>query len=229
MRRPLGFLLAAALAAALALGSCGDDGGDGGASSAPAVKVDTKRLRAIKRLAPADRRALERALRAFDELDDAQTSSEAELEAVLRPALDACAALDPDDPLLSVLRASCPALGSFLRGLTGLGTCEQGDDCRDVALATVAALRVVVKSSRVENRAVGATRLPRRCKRVLDTSRSAYRGYALIDAALEEIATAMESGTDDDRRAALAALAAFRLDEPSSGKSALRRFRAHCR
>jgi hypothetical protein len=222
--RPLALLLVAALA----LGACGDDGGDD-AGAATLVKLDEKGLRAIKRFAPADARAIERVYRALIEFEDAEASSRAEVDAALRPTLDSCRALDADDPLLSVLRASCPVLGVFYRNLTELGTCEEGDACRDAALAAVAALRDNVKLTRHEGRAVRATRLPRACKRVLITPRSTYSAYNDLDAALEGVATAMESGTDDDRIAALAALAT--LDGGSSGstKSSLRRFRAHCR
>lgn len=224
MARPVALLLAAALA----LGACG---GDGEAGTTASVKLDSAGLQAVEQLAPADVRAIERLYRAGVDLEDSEAATRPteDYEEAMRPSLVACQGLDAAHPLLGVMRASCPALGALHRGIAGVGTCEADDKCRAAALGTVAALRDLVAGSRLENRAVRATRLARACKRVLTTPRSAFRVYARFDAALERFATAMESGTDDDHVAALTTLAAVDVGALGSARSSLRRFRAHCR
>lgn len=212
----------------LALGACGGDG----KTSTPA-KLETDRLHKIKRLKPAEFRAIERVFSAslpLNKLSGSATTTDAQLDAALRPMLAACDDIDAGHPLLGVLRSTCPPEAAFYRTVTRFGRCGlPSRRCLDPAQATVRALRDLVDASRRSDRAVRATRLPQACRRVLVTPKAVYRFFAEFDTATEGLAIALDAGSDDDVVDAVVALGEVDTETGTGGRSTLRRFRAHCR
>jgi hypothetical protein len=220
--------LALLLVAGLALSACGDDSG----TAAAPVTVDTARLHAMKRLTPAQYRALERIYVAsveFEDVSSGSVPSKAQLDRATRPLIAACERLDAADPLLGVLRASCPSAAAVYGASADLLGCTNDDECRDAARAGAQALRDLVAGGRVEARAIRATRLARACRRVLVAPAAAQEVYAALEAALEALVDALDSGSDEDQAAAAQALADVDVDALPKPRPLLRRLRAACR
>jgi hypothetical protein len=208
----------------LMLVGCGGDDTD-----AP-PPLDRTQLRMVERFTPAQFESLERVLRASNKVDRAPVTpalSDARIDARLRPMAAACDGLDATHPLLGVLRSSCTAQVKFSRASLQLITCD--GDCMQAARASVETLRAAVDASRRDDRAVRATRLKQACKRSLVTSQSTYRALVEFDTALDRLAFAYESGTEDDQAEALQELALVEFDSGPSPAASRQRFRRACR
>jgi hypothetical protein len=192
------------------------------------------RLAAIRRLSPAQFRAIERVYVAslpLDKFRGTDTPSPSKLEAATRGVLKACLKLSTRDPLLRALRAGCPSLAEFTDASTALAECSSSA-CLTRALKTArSTLRRVVSGSRASDRAVNATRLASGCKSALITPRDGYVAYDQHSKAFAKLERALATSSAADLAAAEAALAA--ADRASArtptAKRLLQRLRSGCR
>jgi len=203
------------LAAVAALAACGDDDSD-------APKVETSKLASIEALTPSQYTAIEKVYVAALRLDERQESA-ATLRLVLRPVQDACDDLDADDPLLGVLRTSCPVGAEMFKAVTRTDDCGSAgkDECADAFEDAQATTQRLVEASRASNRAVNATRLPQGCKRALLTPPESLERGAALERALGMVA-------NDDTGARRTLVAAQRQADGTSEPQLLDLLRRNC-
>ena len=217
-----------ALTAVLAPMACGGD-----RTAAAATKLDAQRLAAIEQLSSAQYAAIERVYVAALPLDNLNrpgaSPTPAEVKAASRRILGACEALMRRDPLLGVIRASCPAAARYIDATVAIGACASAEDCSDALREGLSSLEQVVATSRVSDRAVRLTRLSRACERALVTPRTGYTLYRQTATALRMALRALASGSDDAIIEALTALGAIDQRSVPTARQMLRRLRSGCR
>lgn len=209
----------------LALAACGGGDGEAGdaarARSATAPAATASGLGA-ERFAALD--AVHVALVALDELEDDAAASD--FKRASEPLVQACNALEAEDPLLGPLRRLCPVLTRFTEQLQGFGTCatEAADACEALIGDVRVTLGDFTRLSRRGDAAIKRAELTPACEHALLTPALAYefiagyrRAFELLDRGSSEQA---------DRALAAAAAKAERLPE---GDASLRRFRRGCR
>lgn len=195
-------------------------------------KSSTKRLSAIHSLSAKQFAAVERVYIAMLPLDDVNESTpEAELNATMDATVRACFKLSKRDPLLRAMRVGCPAISEFPEALAAYNTCL-AIPCLKLAVKSArAAMRRMISSSRINDRAVKATHLPARCKRALLTSPEDYAQVAKTEEALATLQRGLTTGSLDELAAGEEALNRALMEDTSSltAKQILQRFRSACR
>lgn len=223
--------------AATALCACGDRAGS--------VTVDTARLALIEKLTPGQYTALKKLYVAALPLDTFDGSHArprlAALKVASEPFVAACSELDSGDPLLGPSRAQCQQAATFLvasdpsactHDLLALLLAPGGresENCQRAFTNYPASLDKVVESSRVADRAVRATHLPRACKRALVTTKPFYLQARNYDLAVRMLVRALGPGARaDDAHAALGTRARHRRDTGPTAQQQLDQLRRHC-
>jgi hypothetical protein len=218
--------------AATALCACGDRAGS--------VTVDTARLALIEKLTPGQYTALKKlyvAARPLDTFDGSHARPRlAALKVASKPFVAACSELDSGDPLLGPSRAQCQQAATFLvasdpsactHHLLAPGG-RESENCQRAFTNYRAALDKVVASSRVADRAVRATHLPRACKRALVTTKQFYLQARNYDLAVRMLVRALGPDARADAHAALGPLARHRRDTGPTAQQQLDQLRRHC-
>lgn len=220
--------IAALTAAALCLcvGACGD--GDDASSDAP--KADAGQ---DSRLGTARFDALDAVYVAAVPIDELENEKDppgsAKFKAATGPFLEACDALDREDPLLGALRRGCPLLATFTEQSAAFeAACQSPTSCSaaisDVR-TTLANLKRFIRSS---DRAVEAANITSACKAALRTPKKGYAVYDELDSAFGVLQRALKSGSEADLKEAQRRLDGLDPDASPSAKESLEKFRTGC-
>ena len=209
----------------LALAACGSGDGEPGdaaparSSTAPAATASGL---GAERFAALD--AVYVAQVPLDELEDDADPSD--FERASEPLVQACNALEADDPLLGPLRRLCPVLTRFTEQLQGFGTCasEGADACEALIDDVRATLGDFTRLSRHGDAAIKRAELASACETALLTPALAYEVIAGYQRAFE----LLERGFTEQADRALTAADAKAKRLPD-GDASLRRFRRGCR
>jgi hypothetical protein len=230
-RRCLACLLSVMCVAALGgvLTACGEDEED---RTEPAA-LDTARLGKITRLSSAQYQALKRVYEVSDDLERNDNSG-LDFDIVVADVLDACERRGRGDPLLTPVLAGCAEFVKFATAVVEVVPCVGTELCIDLYDTARTRVQKYGLALRLSDRAVKATRLPRRCKRLFTAPKSDYRIARRYDRAIDTLqAAARTPSTGDD---AIAAKRFLRLDfggDSSSSSSStsgdLRTLRRSCR
>lgn len=213
------------VALCLALAACG--GGDGAAGDAAPARSSTAPAATASGLGAERFAALDAVYVAqvpLDELEDDADPSD--LTRASQPLVQACNALDAEDPLLGPLRRLCPVLTRFTEQLQGFGTCasEGADACEALIDEVRTTLGDFTRLSRRGDAAIKRAELTSWCETALLTPALGYEVVAGYRRAFELLDRGLTGQAD--RALAAADAKAERLPD---GAASLRRFRRGCR
>ena len=219
--------IAALTAAALCLcvSACGD--GDDASSDAPKADAGQDSRLGTARFDALD--AVYAAAVPIDELENDKDPGSARFKAATGRFLEACDALDREDPLLGALRRGCPLLATFTEQSAGFeGACQSATSCSAAISEVRTTLASLKRFSRSSDRAVEAANITSACKAALRTPKKGYAVYDELDSAFGVLQRALKSGSEADLKEAQRRLDRLDPDASPSAKESLEKFRTGC-